>query len=224
MIPGMKLASACAVVLVLVLAACAGANGENRDAVGSPSDSTDPASSSQAFESAAPSSSTLPPLTFDQPLPDDPGPDVGGAALTAAAFADGVVTFAEYERAMSAAVECMRTAGLAVDGPLRYPDGYLAISPGSDPRWRLTLRIEVPEDTSVDASAISGSCQAQWSYAVESLWFESLAPSQSEVQLWLESAWSCATRNGMELDNPPTETNAVDAVAAFGCKPWEALD
>lgn len=169
------------------------------------------------------SSSTLAPLTFDEPLPADPGPDQGGAALQQSIFEDGVVTFAEYERAFVAALACMVTAGLEVEGPLRYPDGVLVLEPGTDPRNRLTMFITVPDDPSVDDSGITDSCQAQWSYAVETLWLRSVGPSQVEIQAWLEAAWACGEAAGQELSSPPTDMDAFDAVDTYGCKPWEAL-
>lgn len=58
-------------------------------------------------------------IPFDEITLDvDPGPDQGGAALKAEVFADGVVTFDEYERAMNAYAQCVRDEGFALLHPM----------------------------------------------------------------------------------------------------------
>lgn len=161
------------------------------------------------------------PIVFDEPLPDDPGPDVGGRALQELVFADGEVTFAEYERATVAAIQCMRDEGFQVEGPLRYPDGgLLIVEPGHDPRLRLSLRADVGNDPTDRFGRVNGRCRAQWSYAIEQVYLRQFAPSEEEVRAWLERAWACGRERGLPLSNPPTENEALDAVGQ-GCRPWE---
>ena len=165
------------------------------------------------------------PLVFEGRLPADPGPDEGGRALAEDIFADGEVTFDEYERAFTAGVQCMRDAGFEVEGPLRYPDGALLIEPGVDPRNRLTLRaLNTDRGDGIDHfGPVNERCEAQWYYAVERLWDEQWEPTQAEIDAWLERAWTCAGEMGLPLSSPPTDHEAMDAVA-YGCQPWLADD
>jgi hypothetical protein len=161
------------------------------------------------------------PIVFDEPPPFDPGPDVGGRALQQAIFADGVVTHDEYERAYTAAIQCMRGEGFEVEGPLRYPDGPLVFTVGADPRLRLTLAARPGDDPEDRFGEVNGRCLAQWSYAVEQVYLRQFAPTEDEFQAWLERAWECARDRGLPLSDPPTSQEASDAVL-FGCQPWES--
>lgn len=160
------------------------------------------------------------PIVFNDRLPFDPGPDVGGRALQDEIFADGQVTFDEYERAYTAAIQCMRDEGFEVQGPLRYPDGYTVVEPGWDPNHWLTSRARVADDPTDRYGEVNGRCQAQWSYAVETVYRRQFEPSEEEVQAWLQRAWDCARDNGLEVSTPPTVEEATAAVS-FGCRPWE---
>lgn len=163
---------------------------------------------------------TLTPVVFNEPLPNDPGPDVGGRALQDEVFADGQVTFGEYERAMVASVGCMRDEGFNVEGPLRYPDGPLLVEPGVDPRHRLTLLARSVTDDQ-RWGEVNGRCQAQWSYAIEQVFLRQFTPTQAEIRAWLERAWACLREKGVPLSNPPTEEDAMQSIP-YGCRPWEA--
>lgn len=159
------------------------------------------------------------PILFHGRLPADPGPDIGGRALQEAIFADGKVTFDEYERAFSAAIQCMRDEGFDVEGPLRYPDGYVPVMPGFDPRLKLTLNAHVGEDAEDRFGEVNARCQAQWSYAVEWVFLHQFAPTEEEIQRWLERAWACAREHGLPVSDPPTVEEAIRAVPP--CEPWE---
>ena len=164
---------------------------------------------------------TKQPVVFDEPLPYDPGPDVGGLTVQKAILADGEVTFDEYEKAFTAGIQCMRDEGFDVEGPLRYPDGVILIEPGADPRHRLGLlanNITQAEDERWND--VNQRCQVQWYYMVERIYFQQFDATEAEVQAWLERAWACAKEKGLELSNPPTESEAGHSVA-FGCRPWE---
>lgn len=171
--------------------------------------------------SAACSSEAAPtPIVFEGRLPFDPGPDVGGTALQEEVFADGEVTFDEYERAMEAAVQCMRDEGFEVDGPLRYPDGPIAIEPGMDPTQRLTLRARVANDPTDRFGEVNGRCLAQWAYAIEQEYLRPFEPTEAQIRDWLERAWTCLEERGGSVSSPPTAEEAMDAVR-LGCRPWE---
>jgi hypothetical protein len=160
-------------------------------------------------------------IVFEGPLPDDPGPDVGGKALQAEIFADGVVTADEYERAMVAAVQCMRAEGFEVEGPLHYPEGGISVEPGYDPTHELSIRARVANDPQDRYGDINARCQAQWSYAVERVYLSQFEPTEAEIRAWLERAWRCLEENRQPLSSPPAIEEALSSVA-FGCRPWEA--
>lgn len=158
-----------------------------------------------------------------EPLPADPGPDVGGPALEVEVFADGVVTFDEYERAVYAAIECMRAEGFVIEGPHRYPDAlFVTVGPGWDPSLLFTFAARDVDDDD-RWTEVSDRCQAQWSYRIEQVWLEQNAPSEAEVQAWLDRAWTCLRERGAQLSDPPTPEEALQ-VTAYGCRPWEADD
>lgn len=159
---------------------------------------------------------------LQQALPFDPGPDEGGSALRDEIFADFRVTFDEYERAVTAAVECMRRQGFDIEGPTRYPDGaYAVIVPGMDPTKVLTWAAVNPADEDRWLE-VSGTCQAQWLYHVEAVWKLQNEPSERDVQEWLSRAWTCGAGKGLELSEPPTIDEALEAVN-LGCRPWEPV-
>jgi hypothetical protein len=163
------------------------------------------------------------PIVFDNPLPDDPGPDQGGTALQERIFADGTVTAAEYEEAFTAAVECQREDGFDVIGPLEFGDSRagMAIEPGMDPRLRLSsIVINTEQADGVDRyGSVNARCQAQWLYAVEQEYLRQVAPTEEEMQAWIERAWDCLRANGHPIGDPPTLQDATSS-AAYGCEPW----
>jgi hypothetical protein len=152
------------------------------------------------------------------PLADDPGPDEGGAAFEAAVFADGRVTFAEYERAINETVECIRRAGVTAEGPFRWtsPDaGIYAHRPGYDYGLFLTVHhIVLTDDDDRRWSVESARCQAQWSERIERVWLGQLRPSEAQIQKWWDNLYGCADDKGI-----PREYAEVAAV--FQCRPWE---
>jgi hypothetical protein len=155
-----------------------------------------------------------------EPLPADPGPDVGGLTMQESVLADGYLTFADYERAVRATVDCIREQGFAVDGPTRFPDApFIVVVPGVDPSLRFVWTFEdVPDQGALDE--VAESCRAQWSYWVEHAWDLQNEPSEQDIQAWLDRAWQCARDRDLPLSDPPTEDDATAAVAA-GCRPWE---
>ena len=158
---------------------------------------------------------------FSEWLPYDPGPDVGGLTLQKQMFSDGEVTFAEYEQAMTAGIQCMRDEGFQVEGPLRYPDGGYELEVGYDPTHELNLlAYGISQADDARWSDVNQRCQAQWYEAVQGAYLAQFVVTGAELRAWLERAWTCAKEKGRELSNPPTESEALDSVV-FGCRPWE---
>lgn len=157
------------------------------------------------------------------PLPAEPGPDDGGEAFQREVFSDGVVTFEEYRRAVASMIACMERAGFAVEGPFGYPDDARApivIAPGEDPSHRLTYAVVATGDDSLRTGVMEG-CEMRWLYRVEYVWLAKHAPSEADIEAWLQRAADCARTYGLPVSSPPTADEIVRAVQQ-GCRPWEA--
>lgn len=150
----------------------------------------------------------------------DPAYHEQGLEFQLPILADCVVTFAEYEQAVLAEVDCVRREGFEIEGPSSYPEGGMVVYPGGDPRLFLyTWAVNVHDDEAFDD--VSARCDAQWSYWVKAVWSAQHAPTESEVQAWLERAWECAAEQGFPISDPPTLDDAANAVfPGSGCEPW----
>lgn len=209
--------------MLLAVAACGDSAGEapGSTAGEAPGSTAGDPPGTRAAEAPGTSATAPEPIVFDEPLPFDPGPDVGGLTLQQELLADGEVTFDEYERAFTAGVECMRDEGFEVDGPLRFPDGGIGVEPGVDPRHQLSLlAYGITSEEDQRWSDVNQRCQVQWYYMVERTYLEQFIPTEEETRAWLERAWDCAAASGMQLTDPPTLEEAVLSVG-FGCRPWE---
>lgn len=149
------------------------------------------------------------------PLPEE------SVAFHMEVFSDGLVEFSEYEAAMFAATECARDMGHEIVGPLVSDpaEGWGTIEVGTNPSQYLMV---LARDPSPQFGEDAELCQGIWAWRIENVWQAILEPTEQEIQLWLEAAWSCAEQRGLQLSDPPTEEEAVDAVA-FGCRPWDDL-
>ena len=159
-------------------------------------------------------------------LPHERGPDQGGTDFAAQVFADGKVDFAEYEAAMFHTVACVAAEGYEVDGPLRFPDGFLVLYPGVDPRVYLTYQVIAPPDSNTQAdielSAVMETCDVEWRWWVEQSWLRQHVPTEAEVQRWLDRAWECAREREYEIGDPPSVDDDLMSVVfpGSGCQPW----
>lgn len=164
---------------------------------------------------AGPSGDELVRQVLAEPLPGDPGPDLGGLTLQRSILADGVVTFDQYERAMSAAAECIRSEGFTV----RFPGDSRVLIVGIDPAMLLTIEVSnVEEDELLEE--IEMQCRSQWSWWVEEVWQRQLTPSEEERQRALESALECGRQHGMSIAEPPHRDDHVRAYLEHGCPVW----
>jgi hypothetical protein len=154
----------------------------------------------------------------NSPTADDPGPDEGGAAFEAAVFADGRVTFAEYERAINETVECIRRVGLTVEGPFRQTSpgaAFLSLRPGYDYGLFMTFHhVVIDAEDDRRWSVESARCQAQWSDKIEQVWLEQLRPTETQIQKWWDNLYGCAAE--MEIPQEYAEVAAV-----LQCQPWK---
>lgn len=155
--------------------------------------------------------------TAELPVSDE------SVALHREVFGDGEVTFSDYERAIGAAAQCLRDFGYEVEGPFRYGEGgSIHIEPGVDPNQIISFHAVDPPDS---FSADSETCQGLWQWRIEDAWFTLIAPTEQEIQVWLEAAWDCAREMGISISDPPDF--AIDSglipFGPDGCEPWTAL-
>ncbi len=140
-------------------------------------------------------------------------------ALEERVFADGEVTFAEYEEAMSATVVCLRDEGFVVEGPLRYGQGgFLVIAPGVDPSIHLSyFGVDVREPEYSQAAEL---CDSRWRLRIETVWLGQHEPTAEQIQAWLDAAWECGAEKGISIHDPPDPSLDLSPVLAAGCQPW----
>jgi hypothetical protein len=137
--------------------------------------------------------------------------------LEVAVFADGRVTFAEYERAKNESAECIRRAGLTVEGPFRVGEnpasGYVVV-PGYDSHlWLMMHHIVIDDDDDRRWSVESARCQAQWSERIEQVWLGQHEPTEAQIQKWWANLYQCAAEMGLTEDQATAVT--------LQCRPWE---
>lgn len=181
------------------------------------------AAARSAPEEAADDDRTLIAEALAAPLPAEPGPDQGGEEFQREVFRDGVVTFDEYERAVLEEIRCIEREGFAVEGPYRYPEGPMIVfAPGADPSIRVDWAAVVPDEASEERrlDQVMLRCEMQWRYRIERVWLGKHAPSEAEVDAWLQRLADCAREHGLSVSLPPTPDEQVQAIAR-GCRPWE---
>lgn len=136
-------------------------------------------------------------------------------------FADGEVTYSEYESVNYALASCLEERGLQVLGPVDYENGGgLMVVPGFDPANNLDVLIVDPPDW--DYTTDADFCMSVWLERLERVWLDQHEPTQTEIQTWHEAAWECARERGLPLSDPPNPEDARLAVRE-GCEPWLAL-
>ena len=155
------------------------------------------------------------PMAFAaEPIPE-------ATRLLSEVFADGLVTFPEYGKAVEANVQCLVEAGIKVTGPMSYQEGgALVVQPGVDPGMYLTYLIS---DPSPSDDPVIERCDMGWRWHVEQVWLHQNAPTEDEIDVWLDRAWACAREHGIKLSDPPSVAKDLHLVvgAGLGCKPWE---
>ena len=96
------------------------------------------------------------------------------------ALADGVVTFAEYERAVLATIDCLKAGGLTVEGPTPRNNGRLLdFSFGAERKPG-----ESPADADTRILQISNKCDDEFRLDIDKVWTQQnlLTPAQRDVQ------------------------------------------
>jgi hypothetical protein len=154
-----------------------------------------------------------------EPGRQDGGFDVEQVAAATTQFqrellADGEVTFAEYERATLATIDCLESAGLVVEGP--HPRNgvdsrFLEYSYGFD---------EIPRDqlefTNQRMFALGDACEREFRFDVARVWEHQhlLTPEERERQR--ELLIDCLQAGGVEIADNATDEDVYQVSADPG--------
>ncbi len=142
-------------------------------------------------------------------------------AFESEVFADGVVTFDEYEAAILAGIACVRDLGIRVEGPTTYPNGGVLMV-GRDPT--LSLDYVMMGDIDEQLLARADGCQFQWAERITLAWLDQTAPTSEEQEVWREAARECAVENRIALPEPASDIDLISVVIQDpSCRPWEAM-
>jgi len=124
---------------------------------------------------------------------------VSSATVDVSAFqseilSDGVVTFAEYEAAVTAEIACLELAGLEVEGPSLSSSGrtldFAVIATADD-------RPEKEFEEAVD-QVIDG-CHVENSSEVVQAWLRQTTLSEEEIQVAFDDLVGCLTRSDVDV-------------------------
>jgi hypothetical protein len=122
-----------------------------------------------------------------KPFMDDPAIDPFEKDL----IGDGTLTFAEYERAVFAVVECWKEAG-----------AILAEEPRVNARGQYLIYAGAPSALAAEMKPKIDACSAKYMGAITFLWTEHTAPSELEWQNAMKLMAACLTDKGFK-DVPP---------------------
>lgn len=113
-------------------------------------------------------------------------------------FADGEVTFSEYESAMIATVECLLEAGVPAKGPILESNNtysFITSTPQGMTDEQMIAHVQ--------------KCEDEYSSVVQLGWADTLAPSAEEEREFYEGVATCLNRRGI-----PVESARPDVLAA----------
>lgn len=121
---------------------------------------------------------------------------------------DGRLTFAEYEAAALATVDCLEKAGYAVfhvPGELEYNRALATPGPGLSARGRYTF--DIGADPSNRAGLLNDSvrCRAEFFDLVDLLWAEHTAPTEHDLQLGRAMIGACLRGKGLSVPENPSQ-------------------
>lgn len=118
----------------------------------------------------------------------------GVSEFQANLLADGTLTFAEYESAVFAAVQCLRDKGFEITG---YPTRTATPGPGPvlTRRGELQYLPKSRANLSGDSEAIAA-CENRYTSVIRPLWASHVAPSQDEMQRARDAIGACLVSNG----------------------------
>lgn len=153
------------------------------------------------------------PLTAEVRVPDERLADVRGrvSGYQAEILADGVIEFAEYERATLATVACVESPGVRV---MTWPEFGRPAQPGLRLVGRGAYRyfvVAADESRQAEAQAFADGCASEFVSEIQLLWLEGTSLSVQERQSARREVAACLVAEGVAIAEDPTpeELNRV---------------
>jgi hypothetical protein len=131
------------------------------------------------------------------------------SAYQRAFLEDGVLTFAEYEAATLAYLQCLEDKGVIV----QYDDGKeLKDGPALSPRGQYLFTTTLPHRPEKRATlsefrAIESACGTEFADVVFQLWAEHVAPTQQELAAARDALGACLRGAGLDVPEHPSSTD-----------------
>jgi hypothetical protein len=123
-------------------------------------------------------------------------------------FADGEVSFEEYERSFLALVDCIAAEGIEVDGPILEVDTTYSF-----------ITTESIQNTEAVVDTAVASCSERYTSAVELGYADSIAPSEEEERLFYERVAQCVRSAGIPVDG--TDPNDLAAARVIDTETYD---
>lgn len=128
---------------------------------------------------------------------------------------DGRLTFAEYEAAAFATVDCLERAGYTVfhvPGELEHDRTNATPGPGLSARGRYKFDVGAASSERAGLLEASGRCRAEYFDLLDLIWAEHTAPSEQDLQRGRAMIGACLRDKGLTIpDNPSQQELFVHA-------------
>ena len=129
---------------------------------------------------------------------------VAGSELERQIYADGRVTFDEYESAIFASVRCFEDAGVQITEYPSRDGGALKIGPKLTDRGEYQYIPQFPQSfESGQAQEILKRCDQSLVGTIRPLWLDFVAPSAADVQDARDAIAKCLRSEGVEVSQHP---------------------
>lgn len=183
------------------------------------------------------------PLTLLSNEVDRPALSASGASSQEVAESDGQITFEQYENAYIGYVDCLRSNGYTVEGPLRFgrdPNAGLQLGLGGGRGIDPTLHLQRLVYGDVNKSQLDATdleCQEAHLGDIEQRWIQQESMKLLSLSAWVDNLLICAETNGMQIPalsedemfndvgTDPSDQIFLDlaaqAIMDHGCRPWE---
>ena len=142
----------------------------------------------------------------------------------------GHVTYADYERAVHEAIQCINEDTLfEVVGPHTYltAPGWLTIIPGHHPGDFIMFDMREPagadRDEVMEQLDVADECVTRLLYDTESAWHRQRDPTEADLRLWYDAAAECMRDHGAELPDDPQPADIESVIDYRLCQPWDSL-
>lgn len=121
-------------------------------------------------------------------------------------LSDGVITFAEYESAIFAAVQCYNDAGVRISEYPTKQGGAPVLGPKLTHRGEYQYIPQFPAGTGQQsATDITNRCERDIVGVIRPLWLDHVSPTQQEVQAARDEMASCLRAAGLDAPQHPSQ-------------------